>query len=71
MPVSVLPFIQTGKNRIEGLLWRCQLCQDESNCPDISHIEQAMDQVTEKLKDIDNNVSILNDKIEWFSDNVE
>ena len=30
-----------------------------------------MDQVTEKLKNIDNNVSILNDKIEGFSENVE
>ena len=71
MPVSVLPFIQTGKNKVEGLLWRCKLCQDNSNCPDISHIERAMDQVTEKLKNIGNNVSISNDKIEGFSDNVE
>ena len=71
VPVSVLPFIQTGKNKVEGLLWRCQSCHADSNRPDISHIEQAMDQVTEKLKNIDNNVSILNDKIEGFSDNVE
>ena len=71
VPVSVLPFIQTGKNKVEGLLWRCQSCQDNSNCPDISHIERAIDQVTEKLKNIANSVSILNDKIEGFSDNVE
>ena len=71
MPVSALSFIQTGKKEVEGLLWRCQSCQDNSNCPDISHIERAMDQVTEKLKNIGNNVSTLNDKIEGFSDNVE
>ena len=54
VPASVLPFFQTGKNKVEGLLWRCQSCQDNSNLTNVSHIEQAMVQVTQKMKEIEN-----------------
>ena len=51
VPASVLQFFQTGKNKVEGLLWRCQPCQDNSN---LTNIEQAMVQVTQKMKEIEN-----------------
>ena len=27
VPASVLPFIQTGKNKVEGLMWNCKSCR--------------------------------------------
>ena len=63
VPVSVLPFIQTGKNKVEGLLWRCQSCHEGSNRPDISHIEQAYESIRDKLAHIENQVAECNTNV--------
>ena len=42
-------FVQTSKNKVEGLLWRCPSCRDKSNFSNISYIERKMETFEKKL----------------------